>query len=147
MSKKHETSKNQKKHTCGGIHSRLQIFSGLFLGIILNEGTFHLHLDEQIESTIFYHNTFYHCDDEDPVVVDLGEIAEKIAEQTGVDQQTVCKILTAEDAYLTELGICETADVEKVLNDKESLKEVDEKFQEGGTTDDDQPTKKPRAMP
>ncbi|MDY4669420.1 MAG: hypothetical protein SO415_05415 [Oliverpabstia sp.] len=77
----------------------------------------------------------------------MGEIAGKIAEQTGVDQQTVCKILTAGDAYLTELGICETANIEEAPNDKESLKEADEKFQEGGTTDGDQPAKKPRAMP
>lgn len=146
MSKKHEknyeTDKKHQKHTSGGSYPRLPIFPGLFPGITLNVKTLHLHLDEHMESTSFYHNGSCRCDDEDSVVVDLDEMDGKIAEQTGVDQQTVRKVLTAVDAYLTELGICETVEVEEVPDDKESLKEADEESQEGEVADDDQSAEK-----
>ncbi len=140
MFKKYEKNyETDKKHTSGGSYPRLLIFSGLFLGITLNVKTIHLHLNEHMESMSFYHNGSCRCGDEDSVAVDLDEMTGKIAKQTGVDQQTVRKVLTAEDVYLTELGICETVEVEEIPDDKESWKEVDEESQEGEAADDDQP--------
>lgn len=141
MSKKHEknyeTNKNHQKHTCGGSYPRLPFFPGLFPGITLNVKNLHLHLDEHMESTSFYHNGSCCCDDDDSVVIDLDEMAVKIAEQTGVDQQTVRKVLTAEDAYLAELGICETVEVEEVPDDDQPAEKQEEPA-ESEVSDDEQ---------
>lgn len=120
--KKYEMSKNagkQEKHICNCEHSRMPLLSGLFPGMTLNVKNLHLHLDEHMESTSFYHNGCC-CDDEDSVVVYLDEMAEKIAEQTGIDKETVRKVLAAEDEYLTELGVCEIVDVEEVLDEEDT---------------------------
>lgn len=131
--KKHEMSKNvgkQEKHICNCEHSRMLLLPGLFPGVTLNVKNLHLHLDEHMESTNFYHNGCC-CDDEDSVVVDLDEMAEKIAEQTGIDKETVRKVLAAEDEYLTELGVCEIVDVEEVLDEEDTdANEPNEKQEE-----------------
>lgn len=119
--KKHEMSKNagkQEKHICNCAHPHKTLLPGLLPGVTLNVKNLHLHLDEHMESTNFYHNGC--CDDEDSVVVDLDEMAEKIAEQTGIDKETVRKVLAAEDEYLTELGVCEIVDVEEVLDEEDT---------------------------
>lgn len=81
-------------------------------GVVLNVKNLHLHLDERMESTNFYHNGC-RCAGEDSVVVDLDEMAGKIAEQTGIGMDIVRKVLAAEDEYLVKLGVCEVVDVEE----------------------------------
>lgn len=118
--KKHEMSKNagkQEKHICNCKHSRMPLLSELFPGVTLNVKN--LHLDEHMESTNFYRNGCC-CDKEDSVVIDLDEMAEKIAEQTGIDKATIHKVLAAEDEYLTELGVCEIVDAAEVLDEEDA---------------------------
>ena len=64
-----------------------------------------IHLDERMYSTNHY-TSFGSSDEEEEVIIDLHEMAQKISAETGVDEDTVFKVLMAEDAYLEKLGIC-----------------------------------------
>lgn len=126
--KKHGMSKNigkQEKHICDCVHFRMPFLPGLFPGVTLNVKNLHLHLDEHMESTNFYHNGSCCCDDEDPVVVDQDEMAEKVAEQTGVDKAIVRKVLATEAVYLADLGVCEIVDVEEVPDEGDTEEHTD----------------------
>lgn len=141
--KKHGMDKGagkQRKHICDCAHSRMPLLPGLFPGVVLNVKNLHLHLDEHMESTSFYHNGV--CDDENSVVVDLDEMAEKVAEKAGVDKETVRKVLAAEEEYLTGLGVCEIVDVEEAPDeddtDEDELNEKQDEPAESEEGNDEQ---------
>lgn len=98
--------RSKKKDKCG------KAVSAFLPGVVLNVKHLHLHFDEHMESTNFYHNGCCDCDEEDSVVVDMEELAEQVSVQTGVDMKTVRKVLAAETEIMEELGICETADLD-----------------------------------
>lgn len=64
-----------------------------------------IHLDERMYSTNHY-TSFGSCDEEEEIIIDLHEMAQKISAETGVDEDTVFKVLMAEDVYLEKLGVC-----------------------------------------
>lgn len=84
------------------------------LGIVLNIKNLHLHFDEHMESENFYHSGYCDCDADDSVVVDMDELSEQVSGQTGVDVDTVRKVLAAETEIMEKLGICEAADQEEL---------------------------------
>lgn len=117
--KKHGMDKGagkQRKHICDCAHSRMPLLPGVFPGVVLNVKNLHLHLDEHMETTSFYRNGCC-CDDEDSVVANLDEMAERVAEKVGVDKETVRKVLAAEEEYLTGLGVCEIMNVEEASDE------------------------------
>lgn len=112
MTKNRNEKKDQCK--CGRTGCGQQRTLPLFPKITLNVKNLHLHFDEHMDSTSFYQNggdrCTSKCREEDFVEVDLRDLAEKIAGDSGVAMETVRKVLDAEHAGLAELGVCETVE-------------------------------------
>lgn len=114
-----------KMSYCGGKDA-----SSSVPGIVLNIKNLHLHFDEHMESENYYHNGCCDCSD-DSVVVDMDELTERVSGRTGVDMDTVRKVLAAETEIMERLGICEVvaqdgqnaADEEMVSADTASTEE------------------------
>jgi hypothetical protein len=49
----------------------------------------------------------------EPIVFDQNDAADYIHNETGVDKETIEKVLTAEMDYLVEIGLIEMAPIEK----------------------------------
>lgn len=107
---------NEKKHMCkcSGTGCGQRRTLPLFPEITLNVKNLHLHFDEHMDSTSYYQNCSDRCTskccEEDFVEIDLRDLAEKIARNSGVALETVRKVLDTEHAYLTDLGACETVE-------------------------------------
>ena len=88
-----------------------------------------IHLDERMYSTNDY-TSFAFCDEEEEIIIDLHEMAQKISAETGVDEDTVFKVLMAEDAYLEKLGVCEAVTEEEAEQGEPAESEAEDECDE-----------------
>lgn len=118
-------------HHCSGCHSK---HPGLFDGVTLNIEHLDVHMDERMYSCNHYCGG-YGADTVDGIEVDMEKLVEKVAADTGVDKDTVIKVIMAEDVYLQELGVCEAIPKE---DNAQTIEEqtADEQALENQTTDE-----------
>lgn len=88
-----------------------------------------IHLDERMYSTNHYIN-FGSCEEKEEVIIDLHKMAQKISAETGVDEDTVFKVLMAEDAYLEKLGVCEAVTEEEAEQEEPAESEAEDECDE-----------------
>ena len=123
------SKKNYKKHhdhSCTGYHSQRP---GLFNGVTLHIEQLDIHMDERMDSCNHYCGGCG-ADTEDGIEVDMEKLVEKVAADTGVDKDTVMKVIMAEDVYLQELGVCEVISEEVDEQNSEETAEADAAEQE-----------------
>lgn len=126
---KNDDHKNHCGHHCTGCHSKRP---GLFDGVTLHIEHLDIHMDERMYSC----NHYCGCGAAgDGTEVDMEKLVEKVAADTGVDKDTVIKVIMAEDVYLQELGVCEAIPKE---DNAQTIEEqtADEQALENQTTDE-----------
>lgn len=108
MSKRNHNQKKNGGHRCDCHSGRI----GLFDGVTLHIEHLDIHLDERMYSRNCYCSGSG-ADTEETVNVDMEKLAEKVAADTGVDKNTVMKVLAAETVHLQKLGVCKVSAEEK----------------------------------
>ncbi len=110
-------------HHCSGCHSKRP---GLFDGVTLNIEHLDIHMDERMYSCNHYCGGCGAAGD--GIKVDMEKLVEKVAADTGVDKDTVIKVILAEDVYLQEQGVCE------VIPEEEDTQTDEEQSMENAQT-------------
>lgn len=126
MSKKNHNLKKHGEHRCTCCHSQRP---GLFDGMTLHIEHLDIHMDERMYSCNHYCGGCG-ADAEDGVEVDMEKLVEKVSADTGVDKDTVMKVIMAEDVYLQELGVCEVISEEADEQNSEETADEDAAEQE-----------------
>lgn len=113
---KNDDHKNHCGHHCTGCHSKRP---GLFDGVTLHIEHLDIHMDERMYSC----NHYCGCGAAgDGTEVDMEKLVEKVAAYTGVDKDTVIKVILAEDVYLQEQGVSEVIpEEEDTQTDEEQI--------------------------